>query len=212
MRFHRQIEHRKLHPAGNIDADRVRNHRVLAGQHAADRQAVADVRIRHQRGADRIRHLAGMPHLLVRTGVDVGAPGAVTDRLVANRRRLRHQLPSKLTPNRVGLVRPRIANNSRHKLPRPLPLHPHPGPLLRGPRKRLNRRLRTIRRHTKFLKLLAVHRANRPCQVRPQSLCTRRALSQDNANVPLGSLPTKARTSARPTASLKLAEIPAIFV
>ena len=31
----------------------------FARQHAADRQAVADVRIRHQRRPDRVRHLAG---------------------------------------------------------------------------------------------------------------------------------------------------------
>ena len=104
--FNRLIQHRKLHPAGDIDANRVRNHRVFASQHTADRQPIANVRIRHQRSADRIRNLARNPHLLVRTGVDIRAPSLVTDRLVANRHRLGHQFASKLAPNRVCFITP----------------------------------------------------------------------------------------------------------
>ena len=41
-RVGRQVEHRELHAAGDVDADGVRDHRALGRQHAADRQPVAD--------------------------------------------------------------------------------------------------------------------------------------------------------------------------
>src|SRR3954470_7710390 len=155
--FNWPIEHRKLHSAGDIHANCVRNHRVVTSQHTTDWQPITDVRVRHQRSANCIRNLTGNAHLLVGTGIDIGTPSLITYRLVTNWQRLCHQFPSKLTPNRVCLVGPWIAYNSRHNLPRPLPLHPHPRALLRSTRQRLNCCLRTIRRHTKFLKLLAIH-------------------------------------------------------
>ena len=36
-RAHRQIEDGELHPARDVDPDRVGNHRILGGQDAADR-------------------------------------------------------------------------------------------------------------------------------------------------------------------------------
>ncbi len=62
----RALQHRHLHPAGDVDADRVRDDRVVGGQHAADRQAVALVRVGHQRARHRHRQLAGVAHLLQR--------------------------------------------------------------------------------------------------------------------------------------------------
>ena len=44
----RCVKHAHLHPAGDVNADRVGNHRVVGRQHPADRQAVADMRIGHQ--------------------------------------------------------------------------------------------------------------------------------------------------------------------
>ncbi len=62
----RALEHRHLHPARDVDADRIRDHGVVGRQHAADRQAVALVRVGHQRARHRHRQLAGVPHLLQR--------------------------------------------------------------------------------------------------------------------------------------------------
>ncbi len=120
-------------------------------QHAADRQAVADVRVGHQRRADGDRHLAGLPHLDVGGLVDVAAPGAIADRLMDHGRLGRQQLSRELAPDRIGLECPRIPHDVGHDLPRPLPLEPHAGPLLRRPPQRDNRRLGAIRRHAEFL-------------------------------------------------------------
>jgi hypothetical protein len=46
---HRQVQHRHFHPARDIDADGVRDHRFTRGQDAADRQPIPHVRIGHQR-------------------------------------------------------------------------------------------------------------------------------------------------------------------
>ncbi len=149
----RLIEHRKLHPAGDVDADGVRNDRVLASQHAADRQAVADVCVRHQRGADGVRHLAGHAHLLVGGRVDVVAPGAVGDRLASDWRFVGHQFAGEFAPDGVGFVSARVLDDGGNKLSRPLSFEPHAGALFGGFREGLNRRLRAIRRHPEFVKL-----------------------------------------------------------
>ena len=47
----RNIEHRHLHATGNINAHRIRNHRVFCRQHSADRQAITYMSIRHQRAS-----------------------------------------------------------------------------------------------------------------------------------------------------------------
>ena len=44
---HRDVQHRHFHAAGDIHANGVRNYGVLSGQHAADGQAIAHMRIRH---------------------------------------------------------------------------------------------------------------------------------------------------------------------
>ena len=46
-------------------------------QHAADRQAVADVRVRHQRAGDRHWQLAGVPHLLKGVRLETRSPDLI---------------------------------------------------------------------------------------------------------------------------------------
>ena len=77
QRADRQVQHRQLHPAGDVDADRVRDDRVVRGQHAADRQPVADMRIRHERARHGHRQLARVLHLLQRGRLEVVAPDSV---------------------------------------------------------------------------------------------------------------------------------------
>ena len=69
-----QIEHRHFHAAGDIHADGKRNDRVVCRQHAANRQAVADVGVRHERACDRHGQPAGPLHLSDGLGVKVFAP------------------------------------------------------------------------------------------------------------------------------------------
>ena len=53
---------------------RKRNHRVVRREHAADRQAVAHVRIRHERARHRDRQRTPICHLLHRVGFEPFAP------------------------------------------------------------------------------------------------------------------------------------------
>ena len=41
------VEHRKAHTAGNINADTIRNHRIVHGQHSAYGQSIPRMSIRH---------------------------------------------------------------------------------------------------------------------------------------------------------------------
>ncbi len=68
-----QVEHRQLHPARDVHPDGVRDHGALGLQHAADRQPVATVRVRHQRAAQRAREPQRVAHLVERAGVGVAA-------------------------------------------------------------------------------------------------------------------------------------------
>ena len=54
QRVEREVEHRHLHPAGDIDADGVWNDGILRCENAADWQSVPDVGVGHQRR--RCRH------------------------------------------------------------------------------------------------------------------------------------------------------------
>lgn len=76
-RRERKIEHGHLHPARDVDADRVGNHRVVGGKDAADRQPVANVRVGHQRAGDRDRQLAGVLQLLDGVGLEAVTPDLV---------------------------------------------------------------------------------------------------------------------------------------
>ncbi len=73
-RGHRQVVHRELHAARDVDSDRVRDHGVSRREDTADRQAVADVRVRHQRPTHRDREAARVDHLIDGRGVKAGAP------------------------------------------------------------------------------------------------------------------------------------------
>ena len=83
QRLGRQVEHRELHAARDVDADGVGDDRVVGGQHAADRQPVALVRVGHESPRHGDRQAAGVVHLLQRRGLDVGAPDPVADRVAA---------------------------------------------------------------------------------------------------------------------------------
>ena len=74
------IEDRELHATGDIDPDRIRNDRVVAGENTADRQPVTNVRIGHQRTADGDGQRGGVAHLLAGSVVDLRTPDAVGGR------------------------------------------------------------------------------------------------------------------------------------
>src|SRR5262249_16774182 len=73
------------HPAGDVDADRVRNHRVVRRQHAADRQAISEVGVGHQGAPHRDRELARVLDLAYGLRLEVGAPLPVGSRLGSER-------------------------------------------------------------------------------------------------------------------------------
>ena len=70
----RQVEHRELHPAGDIDSHGVGHDGVRSCQHPADRQAVADMGVGHQRTRHRHRQLHRLPHLPQRLFIDIAPP------------------------------------------------------------------------------------------------------------------------------------------
>ena len=70
----REVEHRQLHAAGDVDADAVGDDGALGREHAADRQAVAAVRVGHQRALHGRGQPQGVVHLRERAVLGVGAP------------------------------------------------------------------------------------------------------------------------------------------
>ena len=68
-----QVQHGHLHAARDVHANRVRDDRGVGRQHAADGQAVALVRVRHQRAGHGDRQPARVLHLLERALLDVVA-------------------------------------------------------------------------------------------------------------------------------------------
>jgi hypothetical protein len=83
----RPIEHRHLHAASDVHADRIRNHSAFNGQHAADRQPITDMRVGHERALHGNRQKARAFHLHDSFVLEILAPLFVGDRLVARRRR-----------------------------------------------------------------------------------------------------------------------------
>jgi hypothetical protein len=71
---HRDVEHRQAHAACDVDAHRVRDHRLLGGEHAADGQAVAGVGVGHEGTAHRHRQARRVAHLADGGVGDVDAP------------------------------------------------------------------------------------------------------------------------------------------
>ena len=57
------IEDGEFHPTCDVDADRVRDHRILCGKHAANGEAVADVGVGHVRSLDGDGEPARVLHL-----------------------------------------------------------------------------------------------------------------------------------------------------
>ena len=115
----RNVQHRHFHAAGNVHADGVRNHGVFRGQHAADGQAVANVRIRHERSRDGDRQQTGFLHLHHRLVFKPFAPLPVFHRLRARRRRRSKQRLREFTAQRVARISRRIGDNGGDFLMQP---------------------------------------------------------------------------------------------
>ena len=113
---HRNIQHGHLHAAGDIHADRVRNHRVLGRQHAANGQTVADVRVRHERARHRDRQQARLLHLHHRLVLQTFAPLTIFDRFSARRRRRIDNGFGEFLAHRILGKQSRIRNDRFHFL------------------------------------------------------------------------------------------------
>ena len=105
------IQHRHLHAAGDIHADCVWNNGVLGRQHAANRQAVAHVCVRHEGTGHCHGQQAGFLHLHHRLVFQSFAPLAVFDRLSARRRRSVHNGFGQFLAHRVFCKKSRIGHN-----------------------------------------------------------------------------------------------------
>ena len=69
-----EVEDRHLHPAGDIHADRIGNHRVVGGEHAANREPVAYMRIGHQRSRHGHWQVARQFDLPQSQRIDIASP------------------------------------------------------------------------------------------------------------------------------------------
>ena len=112
----RDIQHRHLHAAGDIHADRIRNDGVLGGQHAANRQAIAHVRVRHEGAGHCHGQQAGFLHLHHGLVLQSFAPLAVFDRFGARRRRSVHNGFGQFLAQRVLRKKSRIGDDRLHFL------------------------------------------------------------------------------------------------
>ena len=153
------VEHGHLHAAGDVHADRVRDHRVLRGQHAADRQTVTDMRIGHERARDRNRQQTRLLHLHDRLGFQPFAPLAILHWLGPRRRGRSEQRSGKLAPQRVGSERRRIIDNGFHFV-----LDPH---LVSAAEDKLADEIRSAphgfsQRHAQAKEVFRVHAFNHP--------------------------------------------------
>ena len=108
------VEDGQLHAARDVHADGVRNHRVVRREHAADRQAVADVRIRHERARHRDRQRTRIRHLLHRLRLEALAPLTPRRERLALRERRLVERASKRLAQRIAEKRDRIRDNCRH--------------------------------------------------------------------------------------------------
>ena len=75
--FGGDVEDREPHAAGDVDADGVGDHRVVRRQHPADRQAITQVGIGHERGGNGDRQAHGGLQLVDSGGFQSLAPDAV---------------------------------------------------------------------------------------------------------------------------------------
>ena len=107
----RDIQHRHLHAAGDIDADRIRNDCVLGSQHAADRQAIAHVCVRHESAGHCHGQQAGFLHLHHGLVLQAFAPLAVFHRFGSRRRRSVHNGFGQLLAQRVLSEQSRVGDD-----------------------------------------------------------------------------------------------------
>ena len=121
---HRNVQHCHLHAARDIHANGVRDDCVLGGQHAADRQAIAHVRVRHQRPRHRHRQQARLLHLHHRLVFETLAPLPIFYRFGARWRWRIEQGLCELAAQRVIHERRRIGQNSLHLLLQARPIAP----------------------------------------------------------------------------------------
>jgi hypothetical protein len=113
-----QVEHAELHAARDVDADGVGHHGALGGEHATDREPVAEMRIGHERAGDRDGKLRSHRHLRERLGLDVAAPPAPGHRFGTQRGRratatrgTRHKASRHLPKRLVLFERGRVADD-----------------------------------------------------------------------------------------------------
>ncbi len=158
QRFDRHVKHRQLHAASNVDAHRVGNHGVLASQHTANRQAIADVGVRHQRRPGGHRRAASLPHLRVAGVVDLGAPGAIADRRRPHKVSLRDHVPGKLAETRIVEVNLGMLQDTLHAASHLLAAHFF---VLGGQLGSLDSAGHAVGRHAERLKLSRVHSLSR---------------------------------------------------
>ena len=96
----RHVENRHLHPAGDVDSDRIGNYAAAGGEHPADRQAITHVGIGHQCARHRDRQGTGVFDLANGRVFEVVPPTAEGGHLFA---RL------------IGAPGPRAASRGRRK-------------------------------------------------------------------------------------------------
>ena len=65
------------HAAGDIHADAIGDDRILGGKHAADREAVSSMRVRHQRSCHRHRQMDRRIRLRGGCRVNIRSPHGV---------------------------------------------------------------------------------------------------------------------------------------
>ena len=117
--MHREVQHRHLHAAGDVHPDGIGDHRVLRGQHAADGQAIAHVRVRHERTRHRHRQQTRLLHLHHRLVFQARAPLPILHRLRARRRRGALQRLGELPAQRIAREGGGMGDNGFHLLLQP---------------------------------------------------------------------------------------------
>ena len=101
----------ELHSARDVHADGVRDDGVVGRQHAADRQAIAHVGIRHQRARHGDRQRARIAHLLHRVCFEALAPLAPRREFRPRRKGRPIERPSQRRPQFICEERRRISDD-----------------------------------------------------------------------------------------------------
>ena len=101
----------EFHSAGDVDADRVRNHCIVRREHAADWESVADVGVGHECPGDRDRERTGVRHLFHRFRFEALTPLAPRCEIGTWRKRWAVYCASQLSTQPVGEERSRVGYN-----------------------------------------------------------------------------------------------------